>query len=146
LHLNAIRSSNGIKVKTGLIFLFSFFIISVALAQQPGKVEIIKDPRIDSLMAAKANQSKSAAGGTITTDGYRVQIFSGSERQGAYDAQNQFKSLRGGVATYLSYTEPFYKIQVGDFRTRLEAQKLVNELRQYFPTLIIVPGRINQSQ
>jgi hypothetical protein len=47
------------------------------------------------------------------------------------------------IRTYISYTEPDYKVRAGDFRTRLEAEKLMQELRGKFTSLFIIPGKIN---
>ena len=137
---------SGFKVKLYVVFHICFFNLNLVFGQEPGKVEVIKDPQIDSLIAKRIAVNKTNTRVTGTTAGFQVQIYLGSDRQEAYDAQNRFKSLYPGVNTYISYTEPNYKVQVGDFRSRLEAQKLMNELKQHFPTLFIIPGTVNQSQ
>lgn len=111
-----------------------------SLAQNPGKVEVIKDPKIDSLIARRLELSRS---GAISVNGFRVQIFSGTSRQEAYDQQARFQTLYPGVRTYISYEQPNYKVRVGDFRTRLEAEKLMNKLRRFYPALFIFSERIN---
>jgi hypothetical protein len=131
-------------VRLNAIFCACFFMLSSAFGQTPGKVEVIKDPLIDSLIAKRISINNSRTSGTSA--GFQIQIYLGPDRQDAYDAQNRFKSLYPGTTTYLSYTEPNYKVQVGDFRSRMEAQKLTNELKQYFPTVLIIPATINQSQ
>jgi hypothetical protein len=133
---------SGSILKLVGVFAACFFILN-ASAQTPGKVEVIKDPLIDSLIAKRGiiNNRSSGAG-----PGFQVQIYLGSDRQEAYDAQNRFRSLYPGVETYISYTQPNYKVQVGDFRNRMEAQKLVNDLKQYFPILLVIPATINRSQ
>ncbi|RZL39047.1 MAG: SPOR domain-containing protein, partial [Pedobacter sp.] len=42
-----------------------------------------------------------------------------------------------------TYKEPNYYLKVGDFRTRMEAQAFLNELRGTFPTLFIFREKIN---
>jgi hypothetical protein len=135
------QTSGSLLKLTGFFFAY-LFIVNNALGQTSGKVEVIKDPLIDSLIAKRAEVNSKGVSGS----GYQVQIYLGSDRQEAYDAQNRFRALYPGVGTYISYNEPNYKVQVGDFRTRLEAQKLMNELKQYFPTLLVVPATINRSQ
>ena len=113
-------------------------------AQTRGKVEVIKDPLIDTLIARRPTLNKiNNITGEETANGYRVQIFFGSSRQAAYDAQAMFTNEYPEVRTYITYTEPNFKVQVGDFRTRLEAQKLQSELNGVFSTLFIIPGKIN---
>ncbi len=126
----------------GICLLF-FFIPSLSSAQTRGKVEVVKDPLIDTLIARRPYLNKNTVVGEETTNGYRVQIFFGSNRQAAYNAQAKFMNEFPEIHTYISYIEPNFKVQAGDFRTRLEAQKLENELTGMFSSLFIISGRIN---
>jgi len=72
-----------------------------------------------------------------------VQIFFGSSRQAAYDAQAKFMNEYPEIHTYITYIEPNFKVRVGDFRTRLEAQKLETALGELFKSLFIIPEKIN---
>lgn len=118
---------------------------SFAFAQTTGKVTVIKDPLIDSIIARRIalNKGVSANGTSILVYGYRVQVFFGADRREAYDQQAKFKDLYPNLNTYLSYTQPNYKVRVGDFRSRAEAQKLLNDLRSVFSTLFIFSEIIN---
>src|SRR5690606_8462179 len=105
------------------IFL-SFALVLPVVAQDKGKVTVIKDPQIDSLIARRLSLSHSPnAGGAVSGSGFRVQIFSGLDREAAYAEQTKFKSLYPTVPTYISYTQPNYRVRVGDFHTRMEAQR-----------------------
>ena len=121
------------------IFLFPAF----SSAQTRGKVEVIKDPLIDTLIAKRPYLDKTTGSSLVSSGGYRVQIFFGSSRQAAYNAQAKFLNDYPDVTTYISYIEPNFKVQVGDFRTRLEAQKLQNDLRGMFTSLFIITTKIN---
>jgi len=125
------------------IFFVLFVLPALSHAQTRGKVEVIKDPLIDTLIARRASLSKGMGIAEETTSGYRVQIFFGSNRQEAYNAQARFLNEYPEIRTYVLYTEPNFKVQVGDFRTKLEAQKLQNDLRDKFTSLFIIPGKIN---
>jgi hypothetical protein len=115
----------------------------VSSAQTRGKVEVVKDPLIDTLIARRPHLNKTILGGETGSSGFRVQIYFGSNRQAAYDAQAKFINEFPETPTYISYTEPNFKVQVGDFRTRLEAQKLQSELTGMFNTVFIIPTKIN---
>jgi hypothetical protein len=133
----------------GCIFFITIFIPATAQAQTRGTVEVIKDARIDTLVARRA--SLKVVGGTSTASavystssyGYRVQIYSGSSRKEAYDVQSRFMNEHPGMRTYIAYTEPNYKVRAGDFRSRLEAERLMQELRGRFTSLFIIEGKIN---
>lgn len=129
------------KLVIGLFF--SFFLAQAASAQE-GKVTVIKDPQIDSLIAKRLALSRAGStGNKVTTLGFRVQIFSGLGRDEAYSEQSKFRSLFPGVNSYVSYTQPNYRVRVGDFRTKLEAQKFVNELKKNYSSLFIFAEKIN---
>jgi hypothetical protein len=127
------------------IFFVAIFLPALASAQTRGTVQVIKDPLIDTLMARRAslNKGSTTSGGEETSRGYRVQIFFGSSRQAAYDAQAKVNEEYPELRTYISYIEPNFKVRAGDFRTRLEAQKLASEVRSMFSTIFIIPEKIN---
>ncbi|MBC8985566.1 SPOR domain-containing protein [Pedobacter sp. N36a] len=138
-----------------ILFTSIFCCCSIVLfAQQKGEVVVVKDPMIDSLIAKRiALYTKSAgtAGGApvkpgaaiVGQMGYRVQVYYGSDRRQVFAEQARFKSAYQNLNTYITYKEPNYYLRVGDFRTRLEAQRLLNELRPMFPTLFIFREKIN---
>jgi hypothetical protein len=78
--------------------------------------------------------------------GYRIRIFSDSGI-GAKEEQQRvrarFLSLYPGIDAYYHYDEPFFKVYVGDCRTRSEALKLYDRVKENFPNPILVPDDIN---
>lgn len=121
-----------------------FFMLSTlgsASAQTRGKVEVVKDPRIDTLIAKRGELNK-----TIGVDqimGFRVQLFTGTERRDAYNAQAKFQQEFPDIRSYVIYNEPNFKVRAGDFRTRMEAEKLQNELKKWFAGTFIISEKIN---
>ena len=130
-----------------------FCCFSIALfAQDKGHVKIVKDPMIDSLIAKRIalNTRSTAVVATgkpstaiVSQMGFRVQVFYGSDRRKVFNEQARFRSSYSSLNTYITYKEPNYYLRVGDFRTRLEAQRLLNELKPMFPTLFIFREKIN---
>ncbi|GAA4096293.1 SPOR domain-containing protein [Mucilaginibacter panaciglaebae] len=124
----------------------SMFFATAAHAQTRGTVDVVKDPRIDTLAARRSTLKVAGAPAAVYSTsgyGYRVQIYNGSSRKEAYNAQARFVEEFLGTRTYISYTVPNYKVRVGDFRTRLEAEKLLQELKGKFTSLFIISGKIN---
>ena len=112
-------------------------------AQTRGTVQVVKDPLIDTLIARRPSLNKTIATGDETTNGYRVQIFFGSNRQAAYSAQEKFRQEYPELRTYISYSEPNFKVHAGDFRTHLEAEKLLKDITGTFQSMFIIPEKIN---
>jgi len=119
--------------------------LQLSYAQTRGKVEVVKDPRIDTLMARRLETPKSggSGGGYISTSGYRVQFYSGTSRAEAYNAQQHFNEKFPELRTYITYREPNFKVKAGDFRSRLEATKYLQQIRPLFPVLFIISDKIN---
>ena len=134
-----------------LIFTFLFTVFGVAaLAQTRGIVTVTRDPKIDTIIAKRLALSKKEANITIRPNGpvvsqmgYRVQVYYGSDRRAVFKEQARFGSLYPNLITYITYKEPNYYLRAGDFRTRMEAQKLMAELRSSYPTLFIFREKIN---
>jgi hypothetical protein len=123
--------------KIHLSFVFLLF-VKLAVAQTKGQTSDVKNTRMDSL-----TKISSVAKTLATEMGYRVQVFYGLDRREAFNEQNRFKSLYPNLRSYITYKEPNYYLRVGDFKTRLEAQDLLTELRANFPTLFIFREKIN---
>ena len=141
-------------MKVKLLVACCFFSAGLS-AQTRGRVTIEKDPLIDSLIAKRIQLSIAApstpGAGTVVTKsgvivaqmGYRVQVFYGSDRREVFSQQAKFNGLYPSQNTYITYKQPNYYLRVGDFRTRLDAQRFMNELRSEFPTLFIFREKIN---
>jgi len=101
---------------------------------------------VDSLLVANyykfITQNKKVQG----VPGFRILIYSESGI-GAKEEQQRvrarFLSLYPGIDAYYRYDEPFFKVYVGDCRTRSEALKLYDRIKKNFPNPILVPNDIN---
>lgn len=72
---------------------------------------------------------------------YRIQLYSGS-RQEAEKSIKEFSKLDLKIDSDIIYETPNFKVWVGFFRTRLEAEKQLNTIKEEFPkALILKPGR-----
>jgi len=125
------------------VLLFLLFIsLSPALwAQSPANV-ITSDPHIDKLVEKHIyiNQHESSV------DGWRVQIFFDSganSKKRATDALNRFSAQFHEVKAYLSFKEPNYRVRVGDFRTRLEAEGFMKSIQAEYPNAFATGDKIN---
>ena len=127
-----------------------FFILVILIpfalkAQTRGTVKVFKDPLIDTLIAKRNTLAAGKSGGmrAFSSSGYRIQIFSGSNRRDAYNIQARFQSDFPGIRTYITYRSPNFKVHVGDFRTRIEAEKMVRDLKVSYSSVFIISTKIN---
>ena len=79
-------------------------------------------------------------------NGYRIQIaaYSGvnSKSQAEY-AKNSFNNLFPYTKAYLIYNEPYFKVRVGNYFTRLQAYKDLETIKLTYPSAYIVPDKIS---
>lgn len=121
-----------------ILFLgFSLLGLHYANAQQ--NVQVIGDANLDSLVQRNIEINQAANG----IQGYRIQIFFGSDRKVANEARTKFLQLYPETEAYLVYQQPNFKVRVGDFRNQLEAQAIYRSLLTQFETVFIVPDKIN---
>lgn len=118
-----------------------FFFLASASFAQSGKVTIVKDSRIDGLVSREGAITPPAINPQI--DGFRIQLFFDSEREAINDARGTFIAKYPRIDTYTTYNAPNFFLRAGDFRTRMEAEKVKEELSGLFPTSFIVEEKVN---
>lgn len=98
--------------------------------------------------ATNADGSDEAA---TTRSGYRVLVFDDNNprtaRTQAESRHRQMQSEFPNLRAYVTFNSPYWRVKVGDFRTRGEAEAAMAELRHAFPALAaymrIVRDKIN---
>lgn len=114
-----------------------------------GQLSIIQDPALDTLISRyifgneKLNMEHSHYG----MEGFRIQIYSSSNRNAREEsnkARAEFMIKFPDIVSYPLYAEPgYFKIRVGDFRTKAEATKTYLLVSKEFPQSYLVPDFIN---
>ena len=119
-----------------------------------GKLNIIQDPALDTLMNRYIQGYKNLEEkyGYSGMEGFRIQIYSNSNRNAKDESgkvnaeflskfpESQYPELK----SYTQFAQPaYYKIRVGDFRTKTEATRLFLLISKVFPDAYIVPDIIN---
>jgi hypothetical protein len=92
----------------------------------------INSPQIKRIIAKKRAFNKNYG------YGYRVQIYYGDETK-ARTILNKFKVTFPGVYTKLDYDKPDWKVQVGNYKTKLEADRALLSFSEKFSGLIVIP-------
>lgn len=131
-----------IKMKKIFLILLFAALISGGFAQRQGTLHLNQDSRVERLM--KKQREVYAANNTM--NGFRVQIFMeiGNE---AVDHANvmkaEFEEQYPGLPIYLSYEQPYYRLRVGDFRNRVEAEKYLRILKPQYNVAFVTADVIN---
>lgn len=123
--------------KIGLALIFVLF-CAVSLAQ----VHYSIDPTVQQIQSDYIKAWEKVD----KIDGYRIQItaYSGNNSRNRAEAERaSFKANFPGISVYLSYSEPYFKVRVGNYLTRLEAYKDLKRIQLTYPNAYIVPEKIN---
>ena len=86
-----------------------------------------------------------AANADRAMNGYRVRIFfdnKQSARTASEETLKRFESMYHDVVAYRTYANPYFKVTVGDFRTKSEAMALLERIRYEFPSAFVVKENI----
>ena len=80
-----------------------------------------------------------------TMSGYRVRIFFDNKQTARVESEEtikKFESMYHDVKAYRTYANPYFKVTVGDFRTKSEAMELLSRIKREFPSAFVVKENI----
>ena len=85
------------------------------------------------------------ANGERKMNGYRIRLFFSnkqSARTESEELEKEFQLHFPQIPTYRSYTNPFFKVVVGDYRTKSDAIRELNKILPFYPKAIVVKENI----
>lgn len=114
---------------------------------QPDGIQLRDTPTDNDENADNSGVSRPRSG-----TGYRVEVFADNNvrtaKSRATAKQRNIKARLPQYRVYLTFQSPYWRVRVGDFRTRGEAEGAMAEIRRLFPSyssdLRIVRDRINK--
>lgn len=117
----------------GFSLLISFF--SLTLMAQEGQVEIIQDSDIDKLLEFKKDIS--------TLRVYKIQVYQSVDPDKAQKEKANFLELYRNWPVKIEWNTPNYKVWVGNFATRLEADRALQEIKKNYMNAIIFQPKLS---
>ena len=115
--------------------LFSLVIGKVFSQTDTPSVVVYKDSRIDLLIKKQIDiNEETTRENRRTASGYRILVINSNDRKKVFAAKAKIYQLYPDLKPYLLYQAPFYKLKVGNFRTKEEAEEFLVELSRDFPT------------
>lgn len=104
---------------------------------QDQNITLNQDPKFEQLL----NEKRKINASISVNDSYKIQIFSGKSEEAKktlMDFKQEFKNIDGTII----FNTPNYKVMVGNFKSRIEAEKnLVEIKRRYKNVFLIKPGK-----
>jgi len=124
-----------------LFILFPFLLVAqtdTTLSEQ-GSITSINEEGINALV----NKYETILKAKNDANGWRVQLMFKAKQKEIKQIKINFIKLYPKIPAYLGYEEPYYRVRVGDCKTRLEAIKIKHKIREHFPGAYLVPDIIN---
>ncbi|HSM64587.1 MAG TPA: SPOR domain-containing protein [Gillisia sp.] len=121
-----------LKIKDYLFICVLLFGIQQIGVAQTGQVNIQQDKNIPHLLEMKSDLTKNGKLG----ERYKIQLYYG-DNNSASDVIKKFRSLYSEWPSQIIYETPNYKVWIGNFRNRLEADRALMKVKGEFPSAFI---------
>jgi hypothetical protein len=112
------------------LFFLHFFAISTTKAQE---ISVSQDSKFEQLL----NEKRKVNASITANNRYKIQIFNGSSEE-SKKSLIQFKKDHKSYDATIVFSTPLYKVWVGSFKTRIEAERNLNILRKKYPNAILI--------
>ena len=123
----------------GFLAFFLLFISLQVFSQDSSAVVVHKDPRIDILVKKQIEINEfNTRNSRRYVPGYRILVINTNDRNKAMDAKTKMVREFPDLRSYLSYQSPFYKLKVGDFKERSEAEVYLPDIQRLFSSGVYV--------
>ncbi len=112
--------------------------VQVGITEQPeATVTINQDPKIQTLLAIKSKMEKDGD----FSDRYKVQLYNGNLNK-ANEILRKAKETFPQWDASIRWETPNYKVWIGNYKTKLEKDKALREIRKEFPSAFeFIPGK-----
>ncbi len=95
---------------------------------------------------AQAVYSQIANASLKRVNGYRIRIFFDNKQDARVKSQElerSFPEQFPGVGVYRTYDNPYFKVTIGDYRSRSDAMRMLRMVEALYPSAFIVREPIN---
>jgi hypothetical protein len=120
------------KMKFIFTVTFLLFFGKKSVAQE-GNINISQDPKFELLL----NEKRKINSSITINDRYKIQIFNGDSENSKKTLTNFKKENKGQDGTIV-FSTPIYKVWVGNFKTRIDAEKNLNDLKKKYPNAFLI--------
>lgn len=123
---------HSLKIKVVLLVSFVLFFGKKSVAQE-GNITISQDPKFELLL----NEKRKINSSITINDRYKIQIFNGDSENSKKTLTNFKKENKGQDGTIV-FSTPIYKVWVGNFKSRIDAEKNLNILKKKYPNAFLI--------
>ena len=132
---------NKIFLIAALFFSFNSFSQDTTWRKTVDTPSVIvhKDPRIDLLVKKQIQiNEETTREARRVGKGYRLLVINTNNREEAAAAKTKVYTFFPELKSYLLYQAPYFKLKVGNFRDKKEAEDYQQRLLKYFPKGVFI--------
>ena len=106
---------------------------SANLHAQQGNLVVSQDPKFEQLL----NEKRKINSSITVNDRYKIQIYNG-ESEAAKKTLSEFRRDFKNYDGTIVFSTPLYKVWVGNYKTRIEAEKNLSDLKKKYPNAFLI--------
>ena len=122
-----------LTLRNGLLTASLLGICCLKLHAQEVSVALSQDPKFEQLL----NEKRKINSSITVNDRYKIQIYNGeseSAKKILTDFRKEFKNYDGTIV----FSTPTYKVWIGNFKSRIEAERNLVELKKKYPAALLI--------
>jgi inner membrane protein involved in colicin E2 resistance len=107
--------------------------LTVSARSQEKNIKVTQDPKFEQLLAEKRKINSSLT----VNERYKIQVYNGDSetaKKTLTEFKREFKNLDGTIV----FNTPTYKVWIGNFKTKIEAERNLNDLRKKYPNALVI--------
>jgi len=123
-----------LSISQRIILIFAFItMVPFNVFAQENRTVLNQDPRFETLLNEKRKINQSI---TIT-DVYKIQIYSG-DNESSKNTLAEFRNNNKTTDATIVFSTPIYKVWIGSYKTRIEGEKKLQEIKKKYPNCFII--------
>lgn len=116
-----------------IIFFVLTALFTVNSFGQTNRITVYQDQKFEQLL----NEKRKINPSIVTNEGYKIQIYYGDNENSRRELQ-KFKSEFNNLDATIIFNTPSYKVWVGSFKSKIDAQRNLLEIHKKYPNSIII--------
>lgn len=125
--------------KIAISLLIVFIVIQLGISQS---IIVKETPTITQLVDRHIELNRS----TPTIDGWRIQLFATTDRSKLEGAKSTFINRYPNIPIDWVHASPWYRLRAGAYATKLDATRMLNSLKIYYPDAYLAQDKIKPSE
>jgi hypothetical protein len=121
------------QIRNKCILLLFLVLACLKNYSQELKLTVQLDPKLEQLLAEKRKINNSL----MLNESYKIQIYTGNNET-AKKTLNEFRTEYKEIDATIVFNTPNYKVWVGNFKTRIEAEKVIADLKYSYKNILLI--------